>query len=381
MSDNKNTVSRRKFVASLGVLAAALPLGASAFDFIPSAGDSFDFLLLGDIHFDKLEHHNLDYVRTKFSEGDVTQVHNYSRITKENLPHLLQQVKVKGRAMNADFYLQLGDFVEGLCGSQELALQQTTDFISVVKDLNLNRPFFVIKGNHDITGEGANEIYKSTVLPWQGKEQKQEMASANSTFVHKKARFILFDGYTPDASLKWLKEVLAGNKEKTIFFCVHQPVVPFNARSNWHIFGRPNQQKQREELVELLGEHQAIVLCGHLHKTSILSRTTSKGKFVQICTGSVIESAEAPVKDHLKGKEAYGDSLLNLEPKFNPASLEERKANLEKEKPFINCFEYADFMGYSTVSVDKKGKVNMAIYQNFSSKPWKEFSVTDLLKG
>lgn len=375
------TLSRRKFITSVGMLAAALPLGASAFDFIPSAGKGFNFLLLGDIHFDDLNYHDLDYVRTKFSEGDVTQVHNYSRITRDNLPLLISRAKEQGAKQNVDFYMQLGDFVEGLCGSEELAAKQTNGFISLIKDQNLNRPFFVIKGNHDITGTGAPETYKKIVLPWQTNEQEKTLQTANSTFVHKNVRFILFDGYTPDESLAWLKNVLADNKEKTTIFCVHQPVVPFNARANWHLFGKPNQQKQREELLNLLGENNAIVLCGHLHKTSILTRNTPKGSFVQICTGSVIESLDAPIKDHLKGVDAYGASLLNLEPKFAPASLQERTDNLEKEKPFIKHFEYADFMGYSTVSVSSKNKIEVSIYRNMDTTPWQVVNVNELLKA
>lgn len=360
------------------MLAAALPLGASAFDFIPSAGKGFNFVMLGDIHFTSEDFHDLEYVRTKFSPGDVTQVHNYSRIARENLHPLLSKTKQAGQKLNADFYLQLGDFVEGLCGSQELATKQTNGFISLVKEQNLQRPFFVIKGNHDITGIGAPETFKNVVLPWQTTEQEKPMSNANSTFVHKGARFILFDGYTPDESLAWLKEVLPNAKEKTIFFCVHQPVVPFNARSNWHVFARPSQQKQREELLNLLGQHKAIVLCGHLHKTSVLTRTTPTGKFVQICTGSVIESPDAPIKDHLEGLDAYGANLLNLEPKFSPSSIEGRKANLENEKPFIRHFEYADFMGYSTVAVSHKNKVQISIYRNMDDKPWKVVDVDKL---
>lgn len=377
---NKGTISRRKFVASVGMLAAALPLGASAFDFIPSSGTGFNFLLLGDIHFDDLAYHNLDYVRTKFSEGDVTQVNNYSRISRDNLPKLIAMAKDQGKNINADFYLQLGDFVEGLCGSEELATNQTNGFISLVKKQDLNRPFFVIKGNHDITGIGANETFKKVVLPWQTNEQKKELQTANSTFIHKKVRFILFDSYTPDESLTWLKGVLAENKEKTIIFCIHQPVVPFNARSNWHVFAKPSQQNQREELLNLLGANNAVVLCGHLHKTSILTRSTPKGNFVQICTGSVIESLEAPIKDHLKGLDTYGANLLELEPHFSAASLQERKENLEKEKQFIKYFEYADFMGYSTVSVSSKNKIEVSIYRNMETKPWQVVDVNSLFK-
>ncbi|HWJ25610.1 MAG TPA: metallophosphoesterase family protein [Flavisolibacter sp.] len=378
MSEQKSTISRRKFVTSLGMVAAALPLGASAFDFIPSEGKGFSFMMLGDIHFTHEDFHDLEYVKTKFSEGDVTQVHNYSRISRENLQPLLSKTKEVGKKLNSDFYLQLGDFVEGLCGSEELATKQTNGFISLVKQQDLGRPFFVIKGNHDITGTGAQETFKNVVLPWQTTEQVKPLSSANSTFVHKGARFILFDGYTPDESLVWLKDVLANSKEKTVFFCVHQPVVPFSARSNWHVFAKPSQQKQREELLNLLGQYKAIVLCGHLHKTSILTRTTPTGRFVQICTGSVIEHPDAPIKDHLEGLDAYGVSLLNLEPKFAPTSLEERKVNLENEKPFIKSFEYADFMGYSTVTVSPKNKVQVSIFRNMDNNPWKVVDVDQL---
>lgn len=373
-------LNRRKFIVSLGTLAAALPLGASAFDFIPSDGNAFNFLLLGDLHYDKLEHHDMEYMRAKYP-NDIVQIENYSKITKENLPALLKVVKENATKANSDFYLQLGDFVEGLCGSEELAKKQTDEFISLIADQNLKRPFFVIKGNHDITGEGARENYAKTILPWQSNEQKLPLSTANSTFVHKKARFILYDCYAGERSLKWLKEVIKDHKEETLFFCVHQPIVSFTARSNWHVFAKPNEQVFREELLNILGEHKAIVLCGHLHKTSILTRATPKGNFVQICTGSVIPSAGAPIKDNLSGLDAYGVSLLNLEPKFSPATLEERKDILEKEKPFIKYFEYADFCGYSNVSISAKNKVTMSVYANVDTKPWKEFDVTDLLKA
>jgi UDP-2,3-diacylglucosamine pyrophosphatase LpxH len=376
----RNTVSRRKFVGSLGMLAAALPLGASAFDFIPSAGKGFNFVLLGDLHFDKLEHHDMAYIHAKYP-NDLEQIKNYSRITRDNFPLLMQEVKRKGTALNADFYLQLGDFVEGLCGSEALAQQQTSELIAAVADQQLGRPFLVIKGNHDITGEGAPQTYIKTVLPWQSKEHKQESSGANATFVHKNARFILFDAYAPDESLEWLKKVLAAHKEELLFFNIHMPVVPFNARSNWHIFAKATQQQKREELLNLLGKHKAIVLCGHLHKTSILKRSTPSGDFVQVCIGSVVPAPEAAVKDHLQGIDAYNADLVNLEPKFTPASLQERRDNLTNEKPYIKHFEYADFCGHATVSVTEKNEATISIHANVDKDPWTTVNLTQLLKG
>ena len=72
-------LNRRKFITSIGALTAALPLGASAFDFIPSPGKSFNFLLLGDLHFDKLAHHDMDYVKAKYP-NDMVQIEYYSQV-------------------------------------------------------------------------------------------------------------------------------------------------------------------------------------------------------------------------------------------------------------------------------------------------------------
>jgi len=137
-----STINRRKFITSLGTLAAALPLGESAFDFVPSRGDAFNFVLLGDIHFDKLEHHDMNYVKEKYP-NDIVQIENYSKITRGNFPLLMKVAKQKAGKVNADFWLQLGDFVEGLCGSEALAQKQTQEFISFVSDHDLKRPFFV----------------------------------------------------------------------------------------------------------------------------------------------------------------------------------------------------------------------------------------------
>lgn len=375
----KQELNRRKFIATLGTLAAALPLGAAAFDFIPSPGKNFGFLLLGDLHFDKAEHHDMDYLNLKYP-NDLGQIKNYSRITAENLPSLMRLAKEKGTALNADFYLQLGDFVEGLCGSEQLAKKQTDEFISMVKEQDFKRPFFVIKGNHDITGEGARENYNKTVLPWQLKEQKQPFSGANSTFVHKNTRFILFDCYNAEESLTWLKEVLKEHKESNLIFCVHQPIIPFDARSNWHVFAKKNLEALRTELLDLLGQHKAIVLCGHLHKTCILTRSVPTGNIVQVCIGSVIPAPNAPIKNPLKGLESYNADLVNLEPNFSPPSLAERRANLEYEKQFIKHYEYADFCGYATTSVDTKTGVTISIFANLDQTPWATINLSNLLK-
>jgi hypothetical protein len=376
---NKTSMTRRRLLQGLSMLAANLSTRAWTAPFRSSR--DFRFVFLGDIHFDKLGFHDPQYLKTKYPH-DIGQIENYSRITKENLSALMQVSKAHARDTNSKFFLQIGDFVEGLCGSKELAAQQTTELINYVDEQNLERPFIAIKGNHDITGTGAKEVYQEIVLPWQSRQLAMPVNSANNVYVHNKARFILFDCFTEAESLVWLREVIKEHKpDEVLFFCTHIPVVPYNARSNWHIYVHPEQTREREEIMNLLGAHKAIVLSGHLHKTSVVVRNTPSGNFVQVGLGSVVPALDAPVKDHLKGLDAYNASLVNLEPDFSPSSLEARKEILEKEKPYIRYYEYADFCGYASIAIDKYNEVEITFFANADQTPWKRTNLTQLLKS
>lgn len=392
-----NNLNRRKFITSLSTLAVGLPFAGSALDVIAGSGRSFDFstdkdsdfnfMLFGDMHYDDLKYHDFDYVKKKFSADDIRQQKEYSNIALNNLPKLMTVSKKWADDSNAKFYLQLGDVVEGLAGSNKLATGQAESFINFIAQQKLGKPFIVVKGNHDITGTGAKEMYLNTILPWQNEELQhnilawnsmktdQSLNLANRTFVYNSARFIIYDCFNEE-SLDWLKTVLKEHdKSQQLFFCTHVPVVPYDDRSTWHIFAH-NQQK-REELLNLLGQFRAIVLSAHLHKFGLVTRNTPSGNFVQLGIGSVIYGLNAPIKNHLQGLDSYNADLVNLEPHFSPASLEERKQILIKEKPHIRSYEYADICGYGLVKVSDK--VELSVFVNADKKPWKIVNLTDML--
>jgi len=370
-------LTRRKVLQLLSVLSAGF--STRGLSLTPQDARAFSFMFLGDIHFDKLSYHDPEYLKTKYPH-DIGQIQNYSRITRENLSSLMEASKARAKETDSRFFLQIGDFVEGLCGSKELAEQQTQDLIAYVDQQQFGLPFLAIKGNHDITGTGAKEVYKDVVLPWQSKELKMAVNSANNVYVHNKARFILFDCFTEAESLAWFRGVIRDHKpDEVLFFCTHIPVVPYDARSNWMIYVHPEQAKQREELLNLLGAHKAIVLSGHLHKTSVVVRNTPSGNFVQVGLGSVVPGLDAPIKNHLTGLDAYNADLVKLEPSFTPSSFEVRRAILEAEKPFIRFYEYADFCGYSSVAVGNHNEVEITYFANADRTPWKRFNLSNLL--
>ena len=147
------------------------------------------------------------------------------------------------------------------------------------------------------------------------------------------------------------------------------------------VYVHPEQAKQREELLNLLAEHKAIVLSGHLHKTSVLVRNTPAGNFIQVGLGSVVPGLDAPVKDHLSGLDAYNAELVKLEPNFTPASLPLRRKILKDEKPFIRYYEYANFCGYSSISVNRQNEVEITYVANADRTPWKKFNLTRLFES
>lgn len=376
------TLSRRQFLGhgSLAVVAtlsltlpgAGLTRRARAAGTAAAPAWDYAFPLLGDIHFDDLAHHDMDWVLRE-KPRDVRQIENYSRITREFTPRLLARTAELARTAPAPvpFTIQLGDFVEGLCGSYDLQALQFRDAMAAVAAAAMPSPFLITKGNHDITGPGAKEAFDQVLLPWLGGQLNRTLTSANYALEHHGDRFIFFDAYQPD--MDWLENTLQTPARHT-FFLVHPPVVPYNERANWHLFARPRQAAERERLLRLLGEHRAIVLSGHLHKYNLLQRATEAGPFTQLAINSVIRSELARPRHERDQVTDYGPPLLDLDPNFAPHTLDERQEWLAREAPHIERFEYADLHGLGLVLV-RADRIEVVIYGGLATDPWRERSL------
>lgn len=106
MGDPSNSlVTRREF---LGAVAATV--GAARVDGAEPAAakidDDWSFALLGDTHFDRLEHHDHAWLARE-QPGDVAQVTRYSEHTATLLPPLFEAVRAKVAAAPGRF-----DFVD-----------------------------------------------------------------------------------------------------------------------------------------------------------------------------------------------------------------------------------------------------------------------------
>lgn len=375
-----NTRSRREFLAvGAGVVAATVGSTLSA---QVNAEPDFEFALLGDTHFDRTAHHDHEWLARE-QPNDVPQVAHYSEHTTSLLPHLFQTVKRQLAACGkrAECVVHVGDFVEGLCGTPELAERHVSEACEFADRQEWQVPVLLTKGNHDKTGPGAIEAYQKVIQPWLGRQVKQTLKYGFYAEQRHNALFCCFDAYD-GRSLDWLKETLGrnGDSRRHTFVVVHQPVVPFQARGSWSLFMRSREAKQREELLALLGEHRAIVLCGHVHRYGTVVRRTERGPFVQLCLSSILSSRDQQPRQLVEGLDAYGPSLTDLEPRFQPESKETRQRQFAAEKPHIAHFEYADTAGHAMLRVHGES-VTARIFNGTSETAWKEFDLTALLQS
>jgi hypothetical protein len=338
------------------------------------------FLALGDLHFDRPEDHDHDWLR-RDHPNDVPQVENYSRITREVLPDLFAELRQVAASSKVPVTraVQLGDLIEGMCGSPELATRQCEGVAGFLRGAGLGVPFVAVKGNHEIQGPGAADAYRRVLLPFMADQAGLRPEAASFIVEAGDSLFIFLDAYDPD-HLPWLERALAAREARHVFVLLHPPVVPFGARSLWHIDANPADAPRRNRLLNLLGAHRAIVLCGHLHRYGIVVRETEGGRFLQLALCSVIPKPDARVRDLVEGVDRYGPGLVELEPKFSPDTVARRREALRAEAPFIKHFEHADAPGYALITVADR-EIRADIYLGLGRRLWRSLDLKALLAG
>ncbi len=341
-------------------------------------GAAYSFVYLGDLHFDRMSHHDLAWVRAN-KPNDIRQIDGYVASTERYAPGLLRQINRSIESSNGriKMVVQGGDLTEGLCGSMGLQETQFREVIAFIREIIPQMKFVMTKGNHDITGPGAREAFDRVVLPWLSSECDKQIDSASFFFLQGPDLFIFFDAYHNN-DLDWLEQTLRQNKHRHAFVVMHPPAVPYSARSTWHLFSREQEKEVRARFLDILGANRAILLTAHLHRYAIVTRKTSRGAFVQLSMNSVVSSPKPSVRHYLEGVSHYDGTLVELEPGFQPETEVQRRQMLEDEKPYITSFEFADFPGYAVINVSDAG-ITADIFVADSAEAWKSVSLTPML--
>ena len=336
-------------------------------------------IVLGDIHYDLLKDHDITWLSTK--PGDLRQVtEEYTKYTAENWNDFTTILKkrIESGDQTIKALIQLGDLSEGLAGTEKMARQMASNTIKAIDTLQMPVPWIIAKGNHDITGPGAENAFEEFYIPMFRKQtNKPEINCANYSYRFHNVLVSCIDPWNKETDMiAFLEKELSESDAKYKFIAIHEPVIPVTERC-WHTLRNDNER--REKLLKVIAKNKAIVLCGHLHRYSVVRRDTQYGPIVQVMVNSVIKDRHyiKPTKVITK----YGPSLAENVPDWQPETLETRKAMLSAEAKYVTYYKQTDLPGYAIINIDEKnGSITMEYYAAFAEKPYDLVDLTKLLK-
>lgn len=293
-----------------------------------------DILLLGDVHYDSPDVRVEPNPRHKEYERNIKQ-------WESAIPELLQKASIRSQD-KIEFAVQLGDFIQGDCGSQKkhaLALSQSIQKMTE----HLKVPLYLVKGNHDIRGKGGEVVYREVAIPYMNETlgvTNVIPGSAHYAVMYNGDLFIYYDSIKP--SVKFLEGALKRHAAvRRVFFFTHLPVLPCSSgkQPDWIIYGqRPNRPDERRRVLSLLAKHHAIVLCGHVHRYSLVRYRSEEGTITQLSVFSMAMHSNA---DDLTELHYPGDAYFTLP---NAVSRAKEKAVQEVMNDFKGKYlEYTVF--------------------------------------
>lgn len=189
-------------------------------------------IILGDIHFDKIELHDMPWLKSKPSDyRQVTE--EYTVFTKNSFNMLMDEVLYQTKKYEPDIkaIIQLGDLQEGLAGTPELALKMTIDTRDALRSEEFLVPWVLVKGNHDVTGPGAKEAFDKIMIPFIQDQLEIPITSTSYSYNIGNIKVIVLDCYKLDEIITFLEHELSVSKAKYNVIATHQPIIPITYRT------------------------------------------------------------------------------------------------------------------------------------------------------
>jgi 3',5'-cyclic AMP phosphodiesterase CpdA len=341
------------------------------------ASQNSSLIILGDIHYDRPEFHDIGWLSTKPDDlRQVTKEYTVytARYWSDFVAGLKKKVVVYRPPVRA--IVQLGDLSEGLAGNEQKAMEMANETMRAIDEVQMPVPWIITKGNHDITGPGAQQAFQKVYIPMFRKQTgNYGIVSANYSYRFQNVQITCLDPWDKHEDIvSFLERELSSTDAKFKFVAIHEPVIPVTERC-WHVLR--NDPVKRGKLLEVIARHKAIVLCAHLHRYSVICRGTPSGPVVQVMVNSVIRD-----RNELKPSKlitTYGPSLAENVPGWEPATLETRKAWLAEEAKYVTFYKQTDLPGYAIISADdERETVTLHYYAAFGKKPFDTINLTNL---
>lgn len=335
-------------------------------------------IVLGDLHYDLLQDHDMDWLSKK--PDDLRQVKEYTAYTEENWVDFMTLIKKRAQSdtLAVRAVIQLGDLSEGLAGTEEKADQMASNTMKAIDATQMPVPWVITKGNHDITGPGAKKAFQKYYVPMFRKQTNNpNINNASYSYRHDNVQITCIDPWDKETDMiSFLESELSKSDAKFKFVAIHEPVIPVTERC-WHVL-RKNEE-QRQKLLETIARYKAIVLCAHLHRYSVVRRTTAYGPVVQVMVLSVVNDRN--YQNPTKVITNYGPSLAEAVPDWQPETLETRKEMLSEEKKYVTYYKQTVLPGYAVIKTDEENEsIILEYFAAFGEKPYDIVDLTKLLE-
>lgn len=373
-------MNRRDFLtlSATGIIG----LGASSFPLSLFAGGkrdkSYSLIILGDTHFDADPpsiYHSLynepNEGRNKAHRSEFTR---NGEMWKDRCPRLLRRAS---QLIQDDtrMVLQMGDLIQGDCGSGEVHRKMLADALDRMKSETQGLPFVTVVGNHDIRGVDARSTYDQYMPARMSEELNKTITKPTFGFNIGEDAFIVIDFNSPDdAEIERLLDETKGARHT--FIMTHGPVFPADITScRWIFHGGASEAETeaRRHFRQAFARRNAIVLCGHIHQTDFLDWYGDSGRITQMTMSSVWTS-EKQKQYSVRSEGAADYGMLRERRRLNGEDLKDERALFDEYRPGIRQHINSSSQGCYKLNVNGK-HVTIDFYGGDSQEISQRFTI------
>ena len=356
-------MDRREFFKySAGAALGVSLLGRTAEALAKSAeGDKYSVVILGDTHYDdadpELYHAGYTDPNPVRDANHLKEFVRNGKMWAERCPSLVRRAACLVDD-STRFVLQMGDLVQGDTATAEIHTRFLDDAMNLFKaDLAPDLPFVTVAGNHDLRGNDdavITQAYNDYMPARLSKELGIPVTDSNFLFTMGPDAYLVINfGKTSLEQIEQLFEASEGARHT--FVVVHSPVFPYDSASYWWwiLFGnrQDSRAEERRRVRALMARRNAVVLCGHTHKTELLDWEGDGGRITQMTMSSVWAKASQGRYEVLaSGADGYGS--LHTYDGVAKELFEEYRPGIKRYSYANSAGSYKLFVGDEDIRVD-----------------------------
>ena len=355
-------MERREFFKySAGAALGATLLGRAADVFAqdnPEREDKYSVVILGDTHYDVMDP---EVYHAGYTDPNPEREANHRKefvrngeMWAERCPSIVYRAAC---LVDDDtrFVLQMGDLVQGDTATAAIHTRFLDDAMGLLKaGVAPDLPLVTVAGNHDLRGNDdavITQAYNDYMPARMSKELGIDVPDTDFLFTCGPDAYLVVNfGKTTLEKVEKLFD--ASRDARHTFVVVHAPVFPYDSAKYWWwiLFGnrQDSRAEERRYARRLMASRNAVVLCGHTHKTELLDWYGDGGRITQMTMSSVWAKEEQGEYTVLSsGAEGYGSRSEFEDP-------EAARLLFDEYRPGISRYSYANAAGSYKLFVGDK---------------------------